>query len=312
MTTAETYFLAVAKHQSIARASEALYVSHQNLSNYMKKLEDQYGLLFIRKPRFKLTPAGQAVYETLRQMEILETGLQNRLLDLNQSERGTLQLGMHASRAQILMPEVLPRFRARYPNIDIVLHAQDNIHSRRMLADGGLDLYLGVDEVRYPEFRYEFLLSEPIRLAISDLLLQSEGIPVDSGGISFRDLSRFPLIANPPESHFRSRLDSFFERVGITVRPGIITPDFFLQLTLAAQGTGICFYPQSMQRHIETLNLTLPADRQLRLLSVTELNETTDLTIVTHRLAYLGKPLQEFCRLLKETICARSVNDSGL
>ena len=57
------YFLAVAEEESISRAAERVMVSQQDMSNHIRRLEKQYGLLFERRPRFALTPAGEAVLE---------------------------------------------------------------------------------------------------------------------------------------------------------------------------------------------------------------------------------------------------------
>lgn len=65
MNTAEEYFMAVVREKSIARAAEKLYLSQQNLSNSIKRLEQRYGVLFWRKPHFCLTAEGEALYRTL-------------------------------------------------------------------------------------------------------------------------------------------------------------------------------------------------------------------------------------------------------
>lgn len=72
MKTAFEYFMVVAEEKSISRAAERLYLSSQNLSNYIKRLESEYGILFLRKPQFRLTPAGQALLTALRQISVLE------------------------------------------------------------------------------------------------------------------------------------------------------------------------------------------------------------------------------------------------
>ena len=76
------YFIALAEEGSISKAAERLYVSHQGLSKYLKSLENHYGVtLFNRKPKLSLTPAGQAVYEAARQMQLLEENLETTLAD---------------------------------------------------------------------------------------------------------------------------------------------------------------------------------------------------------------------------------------
>ena len=104
------YFLAVAEEESISRAAERVMVSQQDMSNHIRRLEKQYGLLFERRPRFALTPAGEAVLATYRQVRLLEESLEDRLRDLREDTEGTIRLGMHIARARILVPPAAARF----------------------------------------------------------------------------------------------------------------------------------------------------------------------------------------------------------
>lgn len=76
MNISMQYFMLVVEMQSISKAAERLFVTQQNLSNHIKRLEQQYGVLFTRKPKFMLTPSGEALYETLKQIRVLESNLQ--------------------------------------------------------------------------------------------------------------------------------------------------------------------------------------------------------------------------------------------
>ena len=68
------YFLAVAEEESISRGAERVMVSQQDMSNHIRRLEKQYGLLFERRPRFALTPAG-GYHATCLQNAYQEQGL---------------------------------------------------------------------------------------------------------------------------------------------------------------------------------------------------------------------------------------------
>ena len=47
------FFLVIAKYKSLTKASQELFVTQQNLSSYLKRLESYYGLeLFTRHPKF--------------------------------------------------------------------------------------------------------------------------------------------------------------------------------------------------------------------------------------------------------------------
>ena len=119
------YFLAVAEEESISRAAERVMVSQQDMSNHIRRLEKQYGLLFERRPRFALTPAGEAVLATYRQVRLLEESLEDRLRDLREDTEGTIRLGMHIARARILVPPAAARFCREFPHVRLeVVHGR--------------------------------------------------------------------------------------------------------------------------------------------------------------------------------------------
>ena len=58
------FFLVIAKYKSLTKASQELFVTQQNLSSYLKRLESYYGLeLFTRHPKFELTEFGKILYQ---------------------------------------------------------------------------------------------------------------------------------------------------------------------------------------------------------------------------------------------------------
>ena len=75
------YFWAVASHGSIARASEALFVTPQTISGQLRDLEEQIGdKLFRREGRnLVLTDTGRLVFSYADEMFSLESELQDVL-----------------------------------------------------------------------------------------------------------------------------------------------------------------------------------------------------------------------------------------
>ncbi|MST55371.1 LysR family transcriptional regulator [Pyramidobacter sp. SM-530-WT-4B] len=88
------YFITLAEEKNISRAAERLFISHQCLSKYLKNLEQEYRVTFFeRSPRLKLTVAGEAMLNMLRQVQFLERNLESQLDDIRQSRRGIIRLG---------------------------------------------------------------------------------------------------------------------------------------------------------------------------------------------------------------------------
>ena len=78
------YFHAIAgSFNPLRKAADRLYVSHQNLSKYLKRLEAELGVrLCNRKPIFSLTPEGELLASSLRDIELMEQGFRDRLSEI--------------------------------------------------------------------------------------------------------------------------------------------------------------------------------------------------------------------------------------
>ena len=57
------YFVELAKELHVTNTAQKLYISQQNLSQHIQRLEQYYGVpLFHRKPKLALTYAGEQLY----------------------------------------------------------------------------------------------------------------------------------------------------------------------------------------------------------------------------------------------------------
>ena len=291
MTTPLQYFMLIAKEKSIVRAAEQLYITPQNLSNHMRRLEKEYGVLFDRYPHFRLTPAGEALLETLKQISILEQGLDERLKEMREEMIGNLHFGIHPIRAYTMLPLVLPAFYHDFPNVHVTVHHQNMARNVEMLLSGELDAFFGVDTPALPEFRIHPLSTEKTYFVASAELLEQNGIAPDTDTLASDVLPHFPYLLSPADSIFRPKINTFCEERGILLRERLTISDFSLQLVSASQGLGACFTPGTMLLRVEELNRDLPPEKKLRALKVEGLHGITRLSFVTHRMAYRSQPV---------------------
>ena len=310
MNTGMEYFLVLAQEGSISAAAQRLYVTQQAFSEQMKRLETTYGsVLFLRKPRFALTPSGEALLSTLQEIHLLERSLDVQLHEIREKGIGRLRMGIHSTRARVLLPKVLEHFRDIYPHVQLSFCHDDTRRLEQRLLDGGLDLFFGVDARECPEFQIIQLAQEPIRLAVSRKRLYHQldwTGPASPEMLNPAQLSRLDLIFSPAESNFQVKVNEFLRLQQITPRCVITIPDFEIQLQLAARGLGACFCPQMMLLKLDELNRTLDAD--LISLPVSELTQTSRLSLVLHRRTYRSKYLKLLLSLLQIEFCAVNKN----
>ena len=300
MNTAFQYFMVIAEEKSISAASRRLFLSPQNLNNYVHRLETEYGTLFIRKPQFRLTPIGTALYHTLQQIMVLENSLDSQIQTLKTDGYGYLRVGIHSTRGRMLLPYIIPAFRKRCPDVFLAFIDDSNVNLEKLLTKGELDIFLGIDLERDSDFTYIPLQKEPIFFVASTDMLLANGILPDAAMIHSSELERFPFLVSPSSSTFRKKIHLYCKSVGIYLREAVCISDFELQLMLAAKGQGACFCPQMLFGTINTLNKSADEGSILHALKVEKLTMSSELQLVTHRLAHPSKALTEFIRVFQE------------
>lgn len=299
MLNTEEYFLVVVQEKSISKAAEKLFMSQQNLSNHIARLEKKYGKLFLRRPKFSLTPIGSALYHTLQQIRILEQGLQNQLQEWEKAPYGVIRFGIHSARARVLFPGILARYRKQYPQVTIQLFLQDTITNETMLQNGELDIFLGIDAHQSPNFHHIPLFHEPICLIANAEVLQAADVVTKNGEIELGDLSRLSFLLSPPISNFRQKIDRFLATYSISLNERMTIGDFEIQLLLAGQSEGACFCASSFFPKLRQINQSLPPEKQLRILPVHGMDLTSDISLVCHRLAFPSRILKGFVQAIK-------------
>lgn len=312
MNTSFQYFMVIAEEKSISKAANRLYLSTQNLSNYVRRLESEYGILFIRKPQFQLTPAGQALLNTLRQISVLEKNLDGQIKQLKSGSYGYLRIGLHATTARMLLPIIIPAYRRVCPDIFLDFYYHPVIKLEELLLNGDIDLFFGVDTTRRAEFQYIHLQKEPIYFVASRHLLDLAGIFPDRTEIKKKELPAFSYLMSPPTSSFRKKIDSFCTMHGLQLTESVRLSDFELQLMLATENQGACFCPKRLLGKVAELNARTSEEHRLQAMTVESLNFFSDLALVTHRLAKHTPALTTFLEVFQQEFPDKYYQDLGI
>ena len=120
-------FVAVAEHQSFAKAAQALSMTPSAVSRLVKKLEQQVDMLLINRTTraMSLTDAGQRYFidcsNALEQLRIAY----ERMRDEKSQPRGTLRLSTSLSFGRLHVAPHLSSFMAQYPQLRVDLLMTD-------------------------------------------------------------------------------------------------------------------------------------------------------------------------------------------
>lgn len=136
------YFVEVAKHEHMTKASEQLHVAQSAISRQITNLEDELGVeLFNRMGRnLHLSKIGNLY---LSQVKIALNELkkaENIVSEYANPEIGTVKIGFPTSLATNLLPTLISSFREKYPNINYEFVEGSNKELNENLLSGNLDL----------------------------------------------------------------------------------------------------------------------------------------------------------------------------
>ena len=164
------YLVALADHKHFGRAAAACYVSQPTLSTQIKKLEDELGVPLVeRAPRkVMLTPAGRDAAERARRIVAEVEQMKEAARRSQDPEAGTVRLGMFPTLGPYLLPHVVPRIRARFPHLELLLVEEKSDVLLSRLREGKLDAGLLALPVADDQLHTEFLFEEPFLLAVPE------------------------------------------------------------------------------------------------------------------------------------------------
>lgn len=151
------YFVVVAEELNFSRAAKQLFISQQSLSNHIKKLENEYGvLLFDRHAPISLTEAGESLYSNAKEILALHKKAEKELLDIKDFRRGEVTVGIAPSRGNIMLPRLISEYHRRFPQVRIHVYEGDQSALRERLELGKIDVAIGFD------FASELIETQPL------------------------------------------------------------------------------------------------------------------------------------------------------
>jgi LysR family hydrogen peroxide-inducible transcriptional activator len=117
------YLIALRRHGHFGRAAEACFVTQSTLSAGIRELENLLGTVLVERTKrvVRFTPLGSRIAD--KALRVLRES--EELADLARAEgqplTGELRLGVIPTIAPFLLPAMLPRLRARWPDLRLFL-----------------------------------------------------------------------------------------------------------------------------------------------------------------------------------------------
>lgn len=306
MESVYEYIYAVKSSRSFTKAADQLHISQPALSIAIRKLEQELNCaIFDRNTKpTTLTPAGEIILSHIEKIMLLESNTKAALNDLDSMASGHLIIGGTQYFIAFILPDIIFRFKEKYPQIDIEFIESSSANLADLLINNKIDLMFSVKNFDANRFTFYKSITDYVYIAIPQNLIGSslvkehiltrqdiihnshealQSIP------SLEDLKSIPFILLREGNNLYDRSKMLFEVEGISP-PVVMSLD---QLTtahyLCKSGMGATFTTGQLIKQIDDNNnlVYLKVDHPLM---------TRNFKIVVNKNRYISNIMDAFIK----------------
>jgi LysR family transcriptional regulator, benzoate and cis,cis-muconate-responsive activator of ben and cat genes len=238
----------VARERNFTRAAEKLHIAQPPLSRQIQQLEDEFGVaLFNRGSRpLALTDAGRLLFEQASQVLDRMDEMKAMMGRLHEAERVRFSIGFVGSTLYGYLPEVIRRYRAARPGVELSLLELTTMEQVAALKEGRIDVGFGRISYNDPGIEDTLLRNERLSAALP----LTHPLAPRIGGIRLEELAGSALVVYPkaPRPSYADQVLALFRERDIKPLAVHEVRELQTALGLVAADSGVCLVPASVER----------------------------------------------------------------
>ncbi|QLK59817.1 LysR family transcriptional regulator [Enterobacteriaceae bacterium Kacie_13] len=205
-------FVRIAELESFSRAAEDLVLPRATVSTTLKRLEQRLGVrLFLRTTRqVKITDEGKIYYQRCLQLLAALEETDTLFAHHKNQPAGTVRIDMPHSVARERVIPALKGFYHRYPQINLILSANDNAIN---LLDQGVDCVVRAWPSEDDNLQSRHLTDLVQITCASPAYLTQFGIPLTLADLDSHHAVGYFFAHQRPETHLEFVTDSGTEKI---------------------------------------------------------------------------------------------------
>ena len=236
----------------------------------------------------RLTDAGQTFLGYAR--TLLETAQQAQAaLQPAQQVRGSLRIALADSVCSTFLPELLQRYHARCPQVELVLHTASTDEMLQLLSTNQVDLVYTLDQpLLQPALVLAADVPEPVCFIAPPPhpLAQESVLPLDI-------LPRQEFLLTERGMSYRDALDQCMAAHGLAIHPYLELGSAALLCQMVEQGMGLSFLPEYIVR-------SALAEGRLARLNVPDCTVMMHRQLFYHRDKWVTPQMNVFIELVRQ------------
>ena len=237
----------MARERNFTRAAEMLYIAQPPLSRQIQQLEDELGVALIERGSrpLRLTDAGRLLYEQAAQVLDRVEEMKAITQRLHEAERPRFRIGFVPSTLYGRLPELIRRYRAVRPGVELSLLELTTLEQITALKEGRIDVGYGRIPFDDPAIERTLLRNERLSIALP----AGHSLTAHAGQLRLDDLAAEPLVVYPkaPRPSYADQVLTLFRERGLKPRAVYEVRELQAALGLVAAEVGVCLVPVSVE-----------------------------------------------------------------
>lgn len=237
------FFYEAAKAQNFSAAARTLCVTQPAVTGQIRALEEALEIRLFKKRgrRMVLSEAGALLFQHAHEVFEVEKRMERVLVEMRELKRGLLKIGTTKTYARYLMPSLITRFRATYPEIKVILDEGSSQDVCRSLLDLRNELaVVGVIEAVKGIHSLPFRQEEVVLFASP-----SHPLCAYAEGLRFDQLAGYLLLMKEEGSSTHALVRRCFDKRGIVPNVLVETSNLEFITEMVEKGEGVAFLVRS-------------------------------------------------------------------
>ncbi|WP_312642798.1 LysR family transcriptional regulator [Hydrogenoanaerobacterium sp.] len=275
-------FIAVADCSNMSAAAKKLYISQPTVSQVISEMEDVYGVKLFERLSKKLyiTQAGNQLLGYAKSIVALFEEMQHSLS--HASEHQTIKVGATITVGNCLLPGLVSRAEAKYPNMGVQVVTDNTQKIEKMILNSELDLAVVEGAIKSKD-----IIVKP---AVEDQLILVCGIDHPFWGkdsVSIEELSEQPFVLREEGSGTREQFEKCLESKGVSVYPKWTCHGSDGILSAVAGGQGLTVISKLLADN-------MVAQNKLHIIRLKDAELRRTFNLIYHKNKFLSKPMLNF------------------
>lgn len=255
-----TTFLKIADCMNFSKAAKELGYAQSTVTMQIQQLETELHVQLFERigKHIRITAKGEGLIPIAREILKEEALAKNLGREGSQNTEGLLRLGVVESIQNTLLPKLLHCYHKLYPQVNIIVKAENCLELMEMLMHNEIDLVFTCNgRLRSPQVICAWERKEPMHFVASP-----ENALAHKANITFQDLAAANFLQTEPDLSYGLELNRYFSEKGQLLPSFLEVGNPEVVLELIKQNDGIsCFPEYVIKKDLENESIvSLPYD----------------------------------------------------